>query len=392
MAKHPKRGLSDADIVRLRDDAAYPDRAQALGSPEARRSLAESRLRALAISLTAKGVAGPQAGVPNDDELLEYLLADMAEDRSRELESRIRGNPHAFERLVKLHELTSAEVNHRDLQHADMAERNLKRHDLGKFEVRMRAGRLAFRRLDDRRAPLDDLLSPSTFAFRMRDAVEPAVENSGDDDTLGEIERLLSRCSELAARVRQLRNAGGGGDPEDLGNLKYRGKWLTAEEELAQTIERLQLLGHTLQREAMMARKLGPKTKGPLRRMKASRAELSPPPDVMRNVMASRSAFFEEAGDRSWRDRVEFGAGPWTMSLAGHAGPVNALDVSVVAARTAAPSEWPFLTIVQPGKSFETADLDSSGRLVLPLTYGHNILMLQAYALWAVHLNFSSSG
>jgi hypothetical protein len=219
-----------------------------------------------------------------------------------------------------------------------------------------------------------------------------AVHDLDDEDTLGEIERLLSRCSELAARVRQLRNEGNGGDPEDIGNLKYRGKWLTAEEELAETIGRLQRLGHTLQREAMMSRKLGPPPKGPLRRLRATRAEFSPPPDVMRNVMASRRSFFESEGGRGWQDRVELVAGPWTLSLAGHAGPVNVLDVSVATAATATPSVWPFLTIVQPGKSFETADLDSSGKAVLPLTDGQNILMLQSAAIWAVHLELSSSG
>jgi hypothetical protein len=200
MAKDPKRGLSDEDIVRLRDDAAYAGRAQVLGSPEARRALAESRLRALAITLTGKDASQPDPGVPNDEELLEYLLADIAEDRRRGLESRLRGNPRAFERLMKLHELTSAHVNHRDLQHADMPERKIERHDLGKFEVKVKAGRLVFRRVDPLLRPADLSLS-SLFAPEMPAAAAFAVHDLDDEDTLGEIERLLSRCSELAARV-----------------------------------------------------------------------------------------------------------------------------------------------------------------------------------------------
>lgn len=392
MAKNPKRGLSDEDIVRLRDDAAYPGRAQALGSPEARRALAESRLRALAISLTGTGAAQTDDRMLNDDELLEYLLADMAEDRRRGLESRLRGNPRAFARLVKLHELTSAQVNHRDLQHVDMPERKIERHDLGKFDVRIRAGRLAFRRVDEGPARLAELSQMSLRELRMPNLMASVVRDFEDDDTLGQIEHLLFRCRDLAAQVRQLRDEGDGWDPDDLASLKRIGRLPAAEEELADTIRRLQHLGQNLAREAMISRKRGLSPKAPLRPVGSSFAEYRAPPLSKGKMPVRRSTPLESDWGGEWQERVEILAGPWTMSLAGKARPASMLEVSIVSRATAAPAERPFLTIVQPGKTFETASFDSSGNAELPLLGQRNILMLQEAALWAVHLNLSSSG
>lgn len=388
MAKDPKKGLSDADIVRLRDDAAFPDRAQALGSPEARRALAESRLRALAISLTGTGAAQTDDRIPNDDELLEYLLADVDEDRRRGLESRLRGNPRAFARLMKLHELTSAQVNRRDLQHVDMPERKTERHDLGKFDVRIRGGRLMFRRVEEQPPPLAQVRVESFLALRMPDAVASAVDDLDDDDTLGQIERLLFRCSDLAAQVRQLRDDGGRWDPDDLASLKSMGRLPEAEAELAETIRRLQVLGHNLERDAMISRKLGMPPKGRLGGMRASLSEFSTPREVKKNVVASSSATFGSERGADWKDKAEFTAGPWAVIVTGIAGPTLQIEVFVV--NTGSHFEAPFLTMIQPGKTFGSADLDADGKAALPLASGRNVLLLQAAAVWAVQLELRS--
>jgi hypothetical protein len=394
MAKRPKGGLSDEDILSLRDDVAHPDRAQSLAVPGARRALAESRLRALAIALSGKGASQHHVDVPQDDELLEYLLADMPEDRHRELESQLRGNPRAFERLVKLHELTSSHVNHRDLQHADMAERSIKRHDLGKFEVMLRAGRLAFRLMDERSSSISGDSLKSAFALEMPEPLAYADEELEDEETLGRIERLLSRCSRLVTQVRALRNGDQARDSEEFGNPnlieeRYVPRRVpSVEEELSESVRQLQELAHTLEREAMFARKMGSSPKFSSRRT-SSVAEFRAPPPASRMIFASRMAAHKSERDGDWQKKIDLAAGPWTLSLAGHSGSASLLEISVVATESAAPVAWPFVTIVQPGKTFVTSAFDAHGYAELPLIAPQNVLMLQAAEVWSVHLNFS---
>ena len=300
MAKD-QRILSDEDIVRLRDDAAYPDRVQALGSPQVRRALAEARLRALAISLSGKDSSHHENRAPNDDELLEYLLADMPEDRRRDIESRLRGNLIAFERLVKLHELTSAHANHRDLRHADMAERNIERHDLGSFEVRIRTDRLVFRRMDDQSLSFPSRSLEKLFALEMPGAAASRVNNYPDEDTLEQIEVLLSRCSEMAAKIRQLRNETGVGDPNEFRKSKGGGWLQTAEVELAQMIQRLQHFGRLLELESMVAQKLGPQPKIPSRQKSRRSAELLSSKQMQPRPLLRRSESLGSDWDGDWQ-------------------------------------------------------------------------------------------
>jgi hypothetical protein len=394
MAKTPKGGLSDEEIVRLRDDAAYTDRLVSLGVPGARRALAESRLRALAIALSGTVAAQPHPAVPGDDELLEYLLADMPDYRRRELESRLRGSPLAFERLVKLHELTSAHLNRRDLHHVELAERQIERHSLGNFEVMSRAGRLAFRRMDEWSWDRSQDFSVSALALETLEPLAFADEEVEEEDTLDRVERQLHRCNQLMARLRESRGEYGGnkspgidGRRDDLSEYK---RPLPAEEEFAESVRQLQDLALGLAREAVIARKLSPRPKFPSRGMSASSVSFSAPPSIKRRSFVPISDALESRWGAGWQERVDLTAGPWTLSFAGRSGAVPNLEVSVLPNGAPMQAELPFLTVVQPGKTFETADLASHGSAVLPLIGSKAILMLQAAAVWSVHFELHS--
>jgi hypothetical protein len=293
--------------------------------------------------------------------------------------------------LVKLHELTSAHVNHRDLRHADMAERKIERYDLGRFEIRMRSGRLAFRRVDEQDAPPADLSLGSLSALRVPDAVMPAVEDFYDDDTLGQIERLLFRCRELAAQIRQLTDAGNREYPNALASLKRIGRLPAAKEELAESIRQLQRLGYTLERETRESGKSRPQPGTPSHQIGARNAEFLSPMQMKERALARKSTSRERDWETDWLDKAVLAAGPWEMMLMGATDPVKNVEVLIVNSGLGSSMDEPFLTIIQPGNTFELIDLSADGKAVLPLMKGRNLLLLQASAVWAVHLNFSSS-
>lgn len=100
MAKNTKNSLDEVEIIRRRDGVVG---ATPLGplDAHARRELTDSRLRALALSLSIDQTSH-DADDPDDTELLAYLLEMLPEQRRREVEIAIRGNARAFGRLMTL--------------------------------------------------------------------------------------------------------------------------------------------------------------------------------------------------------------------------------------------------------------------------------------------------
>ncbi len=118
MAKDPKVASDEEEIIRRRDDVAYLPSDEPV-TAETRRALADSRLRALAFSLSTDQSKRDGAHEIDDTELLRYLLDSLAPDRRVELEVILRGDARAFGRLMTLRSAFYSRIDTRDRNRAD---------------------------------------------------------------------------------------------------------------------------------------------------------------------------------------------------------------------------------------------------------------------------------
>jgi hypothetical protein len=113
MARNPRDLLDEEEIIRHRDDVPDVASDEPL-STEARRALADSRLRALAFALGAEQAAHAGAEEVADPELLAYLLESLPKERRVQLEVLLRGDAQAFGRLMTLHSALHSKADTRD--------------------------------------------------------------------------------------------------------------------------------------------------------------------------------------------------------------------------------------------------------------------------------------
>jgi hypothetical protein len=95
---------SPAEILAFRDEASpTPELCEKLRR-DAKQLLAlvDARLLALALALPDKLDPGAVWSLPDDGELVSYLLSTIRGERQRDLERRLRGNPRVFKRLLEL--------------------------------------------------------------------------------------------------------------------------------------------------------------------------------------------------------------------------------------------------------------------------------------------------
>ncbi|MBO0757881.1 MAG: hypothetical protein J2P54_18705, partial [Bradyrhizobiaceae bacterium] len=130
--KKSQSGDDDEQIIRLRDDVASAVPGEPLHS-NARRALADARLRALAFSLGAEQDTQNGADKADDAELLAYLLDTLPQDRRMSLEQTLRGDAKAFERLITLRAAFNSQMDMRDRDRADDRSRKIPRHAVGRL-------------------------------------------------------------------------------------------------------------------------------------------------------------------------------------------------------------------------------------------------------------------
>ena len=135
MAKKPRSGIDEEEIIKRRDGvaAAAPDQPLDI---DTRRALADTRLRALAFTLGTKRDSQARAAEIGDADLLAYLLDMLPEDRRTALEEAFRGDAAAFGRLMTLRTALNSQADKRDRHRADDPSRKLPRHIVGQIDIR----------------------------------------------------------------------------------------------------------------------------------------------------------------------------------------------------------------------------------------------------------------
>ena len=144
MAKKPQDGMDEEEIIRRRDGVAGAASDEPLDA-DAKRALADARLRALAFALGSEQRPGAEADQTNDTELLAYLLDTLPEQRRMALEEAVRGNARTFGQLMTLRAAFNSQTDKRDRQRADDPVRKIPRHTVGRIDIRSMGEILQFR-------------------------------------------------------------------------------------------------------------------------------------------------------------------------------------------------------------------------------------------------------
>jgi hypothetical protein len=93
-----------------------------------------------------------------------------------------------------------------------------------------------------------------------------------------------------------------------------------------------------------------------------------------------------EDGRPVWSDTKEIQAGTWSLLLEGSAVPSPILSVTI---RRPDQKEMPDLTLVQPNRGFETANVSSAGIASVRLPVGDSTLLAQGETeVWQIPLTF----
>ena len=401
MAKKPQDGMDEESIIRRRDGVGGGASDEPLDT-EAKRAMADARLRALAFALGS--AQSPRVGAEelDDSELLAYLLDTLPEPRRTALEEALRGNADAFGRLMTLRNAFSSQTDKRDRQRTDDPTRHIPRHTVGRVDIRRMGEILQFKDATRVRPSLDIAqLKPAAAAFELREyrPSNPQVfrQIKGPGFEWGAKTEIVLR--DLLARARHDLDAGmrlvnesqslleswwnsirreetetrEGGGPEVRHAEKLR-------EHLTQLLSRLEIFANRINEE--------------LRDVASAAGVL--PAIRGRALQGASDALFE--GDpvarllsddwEMWADIFDLEAGPWALHLAGTATPIPQLTVFLRANRVGIPSVEPFLTLVRPAEGFETVVLDSSSSGKVALPAGESVILLQADEIWEVHLSF----
>jgi hypothetical protein len=423
MAKKPQGGMDEEEIIRRRDGVAGPTSDRPLDA-DAKRALADVRLRALAFALgTEQGTRtgadeaeaderlravafalgieqGSRTGADeaDDSELLAYLLDMLPEQRRMALEEALRGNPGAFGRLMTLRAAFNSQTDQRDLQRADDPAREIRRHTAGRVDIRRRGDILQFRDATrpspsfvESYAPAPDLTVARATplpAFQMRQRLERAVKM---EDTLRNV----------LARVRRDLDAGMSLVNETQSSLERWSKIIRREE--SETSERgawgdreAEDLRHHMVVTFLKLKDLAGRINEELGAVsmldlfaKEDPVAASVSMDLVMDLFGAAQLKSRSPPDRkTWTNTFGVEAGPWALHLAGTTAPAPHLAVSLHSNQVGSPSVEPFLTLVRPSEGFEMVNLDSSGSGKIALPPGESVMLLQADEVWEIRLSF----
>ena len=413
MVKKPGRGIDEAGIIRHRDGVADARSDIPLDS-DARRALADARLRSLAFALNAEQSQSAKSEQPGDIELLAYLLDTLPEHQRIALERKLRGNVGAFGRLMTLRVALGAETEKRDLQRA----RRVPRYVAGSVDIRRRGENLQFR----------GTTQPDRSHEVVRDAariVAPLRTRAASRLKDLRLERAQLEAAFQAAERRSSHLESAAGTEGGLGNLLERAQrnfylaksfvddaraflerwWNVSRHEGSGTHEggartdreaedfRDRLTGLLGEMESVSDRILAELRMFPPAQRAASPS--SPINAAMDLVVAERASFddLRSPTDRkTWADAFDFGAGSWALHLTGTAAPTPQLTVSLHGNQEGTSPGVPFLTLVRPAEGFETVNLDSSGTGKIALLKGDSVMLLQGHEVWEVRLSFRDRG
>lgn len=405
MAKKPQSGMDEEEIIRRRDGIAGPASDDPLDA-DAKRALADARLRALAFALSSEQSPRAVTEEIDDTELLAYLLDALPEQRRIALEETLRGNPRAFGWLMTLRNAFSSQTDKRDRKRADHPARRIPRHTAGRIDIRRmgeilqfrdatrprpsfdvaqfasaalafeprayRASRpLAFRQMKRPRLEWDEKMKGMfrSVLERARRDLDAATSIVNDIQSLLEGWWNINRREDSEARERDVP---GDYEAEDL------------QERLAELLRDLEIAASQIKDE------LGDVASLTAGMFPTAQIAASPSLDALvekRGVVALHAR--SVPSDREmWADFFDLEAGPWGLHLVGIAFPKPQLVVSVRANQMGAPSVEPFLTLVRPTEGFEMVNLDSSGNGKIALPVGESVMLLQADEIWKVHLSF----
>jgi hypothetical protein len=410
MAKKLQGGMDEEEIIRRRDGVAGAASGEPLDS-DAKRALADARLRALAFALGSEEGSSAKADLTDDAELLAYLLDTLPEHRRIALEKDLRGNARAFGRLATLRAAFSSETDKRDRQHADDPTRKIPRHTVGRFHIQRIGEILKFK--DAPLRPLESrsverqvfpsmLLSeraqipPAAARFTSQERELPRLRlnprtavlfaamlkrSMMDFHTVGhlveEMESLLSSWHESIRR-----------EPFQMGNDKIASGEETEqlEERLLRSLGRLETMADDVKGKlARFASEIRDDIEPTQRAASLSVQRFS---EYRSKALSDHFLPFDVDG---WMDAVNVEAGPWALHLAGNAVPAPELAISLRRNQVGTPSVDPFLTLVRPAEGFETVDLDSSGNGKIALPAGDSVMLLQGNEVWEVRLSFLPS-
>jgi hypothetical protein len=397
--------MDEAEIIRRRDGVAAGASDEPLDS-NARRALADARLRALAFSLIAEQGAGPEAREVDDTELLAYLLDILPEDRRIALEEVVRGDARAFGRLMTLRTAFNSQTDPRDRRRADDPSRNIPRHTVGRVDIRRVGDLLQFTAREPRQRPpasqqfavhspgaefhayrvapqMAKLREIRPARLRLGPKSEASLRNLLDRvrrhfdagrNLLQEIDRLLASWQENRQRSRfQWRQT----------ERMTHGDARSVEDRLAELLRELQLIGVRI-REEIDEIDLATDAKFAPEEFVAPQSAV---PFVADEMPLEANLRLPTARE-TWADAFDIEAGDWALHLVGLAIPTPRLAITLRSKDGVTTPIEPFLTLVRPADGFEIVNLDSSGHGEVALPSGDIVLLVQGDEVWNLHLSF----
>lgn len=426
MPKKPKK-LDDEEIIRRRDtdiDGASDERLDA----DARRALADARLRALAFALGSEQSTVDKKQAINDTDLLAYLLDTLPAERRLQLEQALRGDAHAFGRLMTLRATFNSPTDRRDRQQAENPARHIPRNSVGTIEIRSAGDVLLFKEAHMPRwreaasmihSMHASLLSeheplfarsrlPSDFQSSRRRALQwgPKAEFmlrnmlERTERDLAWARMLIEEARPLLARWAQI-------------NLELEQRQIgvpTDEEprrvEASRVGERLVELLNSVQERCDQIRghiyEIIPSVTTDASLAASARVEDQANEDPLAELsrlIALRDVFQPDEDEElaydfdreEWSETINVEAGPWEIDFAGTARPGPRLAITLSSVERQLTHSNPFLTLVRPQEGFETVDFDPSGRAHIALPRGDSTLLLQGDEVWQVRLKFRSA-
>jgi hypothetical protein len=405
MVKKPPSDTNEEEIIRRRDGIAGSASDKPLDA-DAKRALADARLRALAFALGSEQRPRAAADEIDDTELLAYLLDIVPEHRRTALEDVFRGNADAFGRLMTLRAALNSQTDKRDRQRADDPARRIPRHTAGRIDIRRMEEILEFRDATrprpsfnvGRLAAAAQAIEPRAhrasrpMAFRqmerppfqwgektegmLRNLLERVRRDLGVGiDLVNEIQSSLERWRHIGRHEEsETRERGAPSDREHEDDLRER---------LTELLYELKSVASRINEE------LGDVPYAAADLTPSARIAASLPLDALfEDTLDAPIARHPPTDQGIWADVLDLAAGPWRLHLSGTALPQPKLAISVRANQAKAASVEPFLTLVRPAAGFETVNLDSSGNGKIALPAGESVMLLQADEVWEIRLSF----
>lgn len=321
--------------------------------------LADSRLLALALSLPRGSDPNSKWPLPSDDELMSYLLNELADDARLALEQQVKENPRVFARMLELREALADAAPSGRVPH--LWKRVEAREKLGTARFRAANGHLEFapdQLMTSRLAPdatrhtpqLGFLASAASLrtlearAFRLEmGAKKPPVMPV--DDQLHELTHKAAQLIETVHRVTQVLE-----DTLPEVSKPTIAKAIRpleeAAHELATTIEHLRLA-------TRLERLREPRFAAPLPEMHVVK------------------------GEARWHPSLRLQSSHALVSLSGSTGRPMELQIFLQSLE-GTPVTNALATLVGPRHSFESAETNAEGRCSFPLEQGASVLLIDA--------------